>query len=397
MNPYRIYLRRHILAILLITLAAGLMSFLLINRLGSLVGGLSRDELGVATTPIGWHGLYHNPFDLPLLVVRSIVFYLDPSYGKTLARLPNVLFGGLTILAFACLVRLWHGTRIAIFAAVLFTSSAWVLHTNRLASPDVLYLGLVPTLLLSYATMQRYGRHATVFYGNMLLWGMLLYIPGAIWLVIASVWFQRKLIARCWAYFRAWWQRGLYVLAGLLWLPLLTLHLTRPDALQTWLGLPNHLASPALLLKHFAGVFVHLFVRGPEYPQIWLGRAPVLDIFVLAMSLLGIYFYITHRQAARSRMLALYFAIGALLVTLGGAVGLSVLVPIIYLLAATGMAYLLRDWLKVFPVNPLARNFGIGLLSIAVALSCLYNLRAYFVAWPNNSVTKATFRYQIKH
>ena len=52
---------------------------------------------------------------------------------------------------------------------------------------------------------------------------------------------------------------------------------------------------------------------------------------------------------------------GVVLVGLGGPVGLSILVPLLYVAVATGLAYLLHEWLKVFPNNPLARGFGIGL------------------------------------
>ena len=147
------------------------------------------------------------------------------------------------------------------------------------------------------------------------------------------------------------------------------------------------------LLKQFAAVPVHLFIRGPQYPELWLGKAPILDVFALVACILGIYFYLTHWKASRSRYLAVLALFGFVLVGLGGPVGLSILVPLLYMAVATGLAYLLRDWLKTFPNNPLARSLGIGLVVFAVTLSCLYNYRAYFIAWPHTAVTKATFRY----
>jgi hypothetical protein len=229
----------------------------------------------------------------------------------------------------------------------------------------------------------------------MLLWGLLVYIPGVIWLVLPAIYLQRGAIADGWRHFKRWWQRLAYLLTGIVWLPLLIITLSRPGNLVTWLGLPADLAAPLTLVKNFVGVFVHLFVRGPEYPALWVGRAPILDIFTLAACLVGIYFYATHRQAARSRLLALFFGLGVILVALGGPVGLSLLVPLLYLVAATGIAYLVREWLQVFPVNPLARKLGLGLVSLAIALACLYNLRAYFVAWPHNKVTETVFRYHL--
>jgi hypothetical protein len=143
------------------------------------------------------------------------------------------------------------------------------------------------------------------------------------------------------------------------------------------------------------GVPVHLFIRGPQYPDLWLGRAPLLDIFTLVACLVGAYFYLTRLDSMRSRFLVSFFAMGVVLVGLGGPVGLSLLVPILYLAAATGLAYLLRDWLTTFPLNPIARSLGLGLIILAVCVSCVYNLRGYFVAWPHNQTTKATFRYRL--
>jgi len=384
---------RRSLTLLLIGLAA--VVAMMIYKLGSLVGGVSAAEQAAATAPVGWHSIYHQPLDLPLKLVRLAVFSLFNDHDQTLTRLPNVLFGALAIISFGWVVKLWHGARTALFATALFATSAWVLHASRLATFDVMYLWTIPALLLAQAKMQRANNRAWVFYGSMLLWGLLIYIPGVVWLVLVSVWWQRAAIANGWRQFNRWWQRLAYLLAGLVWLPLLGYSLQNLTLLRTWLGLPLHFASALPLLKNFGGVFVHLFIRGPQYPQLWLERAPILDIFTAAMFLIGLYFYVQHWKASRSRVLGTFFVLGAVLVALGGSVGLSLLVPLLYLVAATGIAYLVREWLQTFPLNPLARSVGITIIVAAVALSCLYNLRAYFVAWPHNSVTTTVFRYHL--
>lgn len=376
-------------------LALTAVCFLLLYRLGSLVGGMSVGEVATARTPVGWRGIYADPLYMPLELVRSAVFFLFPDHGQTLTRLPNTLFGLAAIVSFAWLVRLWHGRRTAVLATVLFTAGAWTLHASRLASFDVLYLCAIPLLLLTYVKLQRDNQRSWVFYGSMAVWGALLYVPGLIWLLLVTLYASRKGIAAGWRHFSRWWQRLAYLLIGIGWLPLLTFRLQDMELLKTWLGAPLDFGTPLVLLKQFAAVFVHLFVRGPEYPALWLGQAPILDIFTLAACLIGIYFYLRNWRASRSRLLGIFFVIGAILIGLGGPVGLSLLVPVLYLLAATGIAYLTREWLQTFPLNPLARGVGTGLVILAVALSCTYNLRSYFVAWPHNTTTEATFRYHL--
>lgn len=375
-----------------LTLASAGLGLLLLYKLGSLAGGLSGGELAAASAPVGWHGIYQQPFDLPLKAVRSVVFYVFPEHGQFLTRLPNTLFGALAIISFTWLVRQWHGVRTAVFAGLLFACGAWVLHVGRLASFDALYLWATPTLLLINSNLKKHGDRAIVWYGSLAAWGLMLYVPGLIWLVTLAVWLQRKQLLKSWRHFSVWWQRSLYVLAGLAWLPLLIINLTRPGNLLLWLGLPADFANLATLLKQLAAVPVHLFIRGPQYPDVWLVQTPILDIFTLAACIIGIYFYATRWKAGRSKLLAGFALIGTVLVGLGGPVGLSLLVPLLYVAAATGIAYLLREWMRVFPNNPLARSLGLGLVALAVVLSCAYNLRAYFVAWPHTQATKTTFQ-----
>lgn len=371
------------------------LGMLLLYRLGSLTHGLSTGEVQAATAAVGWHGIYRAPLDLPLKVIRSVVFYLFPTHDQTLTRLPNAVFGALTIVSFGWLTWLWHGRRTALLVSALFASSAWVLHVSRLASYDILYLWSTTILLLGHALLSRHTKHKYVWYGVLASWSLILTIPGMVWFLLPEIYLQRSRIKAGWQYFRALWQRCLAIVVALLWVPLIVIDLMRQGQAVLWLGLPSHFAQPTTLIKHFFGVFVHLFIRGPEYSTLWLSRAPVLDAFTLAMAALGIYFYASRWQSGRSRLLEIMFGIGVILVALNGPVSLSVLIPVVYVAVAMGIAYLIHEWLYVFPINPLARRLGISLVTIAVAVSCLYNLRAYFVAWAHSPLTLTIFRYHL--
>jgi len=376
-----------------VALALAVLAALLLYKLGGLVGGLSAQEASTATAAVGWHGIYHDPFNLPLKVIRSVVYALSPSHGQTLTRLPNTIFGALAVAALFWLIRTWHGWRTAVVTTILFMTAAWTLHVSRLASTDVLYLWSMPMLLLANLALHKRPNNPIFFYGSVLLWGCLLYIPGMVWVVILAIYWQWEDMVSGWKHFAASWQRALAVLSAIVWLPLLGIALLRQGSFRLWLGLPAHVPSLVQLGKQFVGVFVHLFLRGPLYPDTWLAKAPVLDVFTLVMCLLGIYFYVTHLGAFRTRLLASFGLLGVILVALGGSVGLSLLVPLLYVSAAAGMAYLLHEWLSVFPLNPLARGLGLGLIFMAVGLASIYNLRAYYIAWPHNELTQASFQY----
>jgi hypothetical protein len=394
MNRAWAYGQRNLRIILTIGALFIALAWLLFYKLGSLTGGLSQTEVQTAGAAVGWHGIYHQPLYLPLKLVRSVVFWLSPNHGQFLTRLPNVIFGGLSIAEFIVLIRLWHGQRTAILTGTLFACGAWILHASRLASFDVMYLWLLPTLLLINAALSRYAKRASIWFASLIGLALIIYLPGAIWLVLAELYFLKLPISTAWHNLKQSWQRlvSLIIIVGPL--ALLIIDLFRAGQLKQWLGLPAHFDNLASVGKHFAAVPVHLLIRGPEYPQIWLGRAALLDIFTLAMSLIGIYFYATHFRSGRSHLLLTLFVISWILIALGGPVGLSLLVPLMYAAAATGIAYLLHEWLHVFPLNPLARATGIGLVSILIAFSAVYNLRSYFVAWPHNPTTRAVFHYR---
>lgn len=371
-----------------------LLAWLMLYRLGTLVSGLSRQEYAAALMPVGWHGIYHDSLYLPLKAVRSVDFYFFSQHNAILTRLPNALFGAIAVISFTWLIRLWHNRRTALIAGLLFATGAWTLHASRLASFDVLYLCVIPVLLLMNVALQRHTDKKSAMYASMLLWGLLIYIPGAVWMVLINAFLQRKSITKGWTNLSAWWHKTLYVLAGVIWLPLLVYNLRDVSILKSWLGLPAHLEGPLTLLKNFIDVFSHLFIGGPRQPDLWLGKAPILDVFTLAMFLIGLYFYAIHWRASRSKLLGSLFLAGAILVALGGPVTLSLLVPLLYIVAATGITYLIKEWLQVFPNNPIARNAGLALIALAVILACTYNLRAYFVAWPHNNSTITVFHYR---
>ena len=381
--------------IVVIGLILVVLAILLLTKLGSLTkGGLNRAEFQASLATYGWHGIFQDPLYLSLKLLRSLVYLASSNHGSLLIRLPNAILGALTIGMFALLIRIWHGDRTAILTTVLFATSAWVLHVSRLASYDVLYLMLIPALLLSIAAMQRHSTKTVVFYGALLIWGSLLYIPGAIWLIVLTIYWERKAVKLGWQHFKSLKQRFLYVLAGLIWLPLLIIELSKVGALKLWLGLPANFDRPLNILKKLWEVIFNIVIHGPDNASVWLPNAPIFDILTLVMIGLGIYFYAKHWRVGRARILLSFFIVGAILISLAGPVSLSLIVPLMYICVATGIAYLIHEWLQVFPINPFARTLGISLVVLAISLSCVYNLRSYFVAWPHNTITQSTFTYK---
>ena len=369
-----------------------ILAWLMLFRLGSLTGGLSANEMSLLVHSNSWHNLIHNPFDLPLTALQWLTLTLASHPGHTIARVPSVVFGILSLWAFTYILRRWYGLRTAALGTVLFVFSGWFLHASRLASVDILYIFGLLSVIVLHILLERAKNHwqALIIFAAT---AVLLYIPGFIWLLAIMYFWQWRNVARTWRLLPSWWGPLTLSLLVLAIVSLLGHALWRTHALiRPWLGLPAHFASIITILHHLVNVFSYLVVRGPHTPQIWLPGLPILDIFTIAMSGLGIYFYARHWRAPRARLLVSLLAIGAVLIAVGGPLSESLIIPIIFILAAAGVAYLLHEWLQVFPFNPLARGIGIGVLGVAIALVTLYNLREYYVAWPHNPETVATFK-----
>jgi hypothetical protein len=312
----------------IIGLALVFLLFILLYKLGSLNKGISLGEVSAAHLSVGWHGIYNDPLNMPLKLLRSIDYFLFKTHGQSLTRLPNVIVGLISILSFSYLVYLWHGVRNAVFASLLFATSAWTLHTSRLASYDVDYYLAILWIFLSYALLKQKEISLKAWYFCLFAWGIILTIPGCIWLVLIMLVRQRELIVKNFKEVsQTIVQKVIAIVLSFIWLPLIVIDLLRPIQAKLWLGLPAHFASVTRLLKQFVAVPAHIFIRGPQYPQLWLGKAPLLDGFSLVMALIGIYFYVKHWQSNRAMMLAGLFVVCWILIALGGPVSFSLIVP----------------------------------------------------------------------
>jgi hypothetical protein len=292
--------------------------------------------------------------------------------------------------------RQWHNVRVAVLATWLFISSAWFLHTARLATPDIMWLvgilGLV--VLFSPRKEGRFNWLSLPFLVALL--GLIVYIPAMIWLVLFSVILRRKNIAQAWKASPHWLLRSLSVVVGLaLLVPLARAFYYDRSLLLKWAGYDGTMESPVLIGKQILSVPKQLFISGPLDPVHWLGRLPLLSVFELLMFIVGVWFYLRHIKAARSQFIIILSLLAWVLVGIGGVASLSLLVPVVYLVLTTGIAYMLHDWFKVFPNNPLARGIGVAVIAVAIVLTGVYQTRSYFVAWRYSPDTAQVFTQKL--
>lgn len=374
-----------------VAIVALLLGILLFSRIDGLLPAYSPTEVQSALASRPFTEIINNPINAPYKL--TVFFYSYITSNPLLAtRLAAATFGVATILFFYVGMRNWYRRRIAFLATVLFSCSAWLLHTARFGSPDILLpcAVLLLTVCGYWIATARHSRYSYI--AAVIAVSMCMYVPGLIWLLILAAIVRRKDIALLSLRLSSK-QRAIVVGATLVLViaPLVFSIIRNPHVGLELLGLPS--AWPGLMEigKNLLYVPASLFAFTPINPEIQLGRLPLLDIFSIVMFLLGAYYYFKHRTLDRTKLLLVFLPISTLLIAIGGPVSIAILLPAIYVIITGGIAQLLGRWLEIFPTNPLAKTVGIMLITIAVLASCLYNIRAYYVAWPNAPETKAIY------
>lgn len=365
----------------LIIICVGLLWF----RLGSLTDGYSAAEL--MSLP-GVRHLLDNPINAPFILLAHGLFYVGQD-SLIWTRVAAAVVGLATLTCFYWLVRHWHGGRTAVFSTLLLASSAWFLHSARWGTPDVLMF-LVFILVACGTWLKTTSSRVSLFISAALI-AALFYVPGMVWLLIGGAIWQRRRIVELFRQLPATMTSCALIVAALI-APLGWAIYKTPLLAKVVVGLPAN-GWPQLLdsLERLAMLPVNVLARGPLAPEQWLGRLPLLDGFCIVMLVFGSYVYIRHYQIARTKLLAGVLAASAILISLGGEVSLSILVPFVYLLIAAGVGFLLDRWYAVFPRNTIAHGVALGLVCLAVGMSCWYGLRHYFIAWPQAFVTQTIF------
>lgn len=374
----------------MILLMVGLffVGLLLWFQLGTLTPGLSETETTQSHAITSLQDIWTDPLNFPYKILQFGFNKLDTPVPAV--RVASTLVGLIVAGSFFYVLRSWYSRRVAVLGALLFVSSAWFLHTARLGTEGIMY-ALPITIVAATIWLQRTRGKTLAVVAGMLLAVILLYSPGMIWLIVPLALWQFSSITRFLMTLHPA-AISLLVLMGFAAIaPLALAFYQEPALLRVYLGAPETLPAPLEFMKNLANVPIMVLFRGPDAPEAWLGRLPLLTWFSITMLIIGCYGFWRKRRLDRVKFVAYILVVGAILTAAGGAVTVSILLPFIYLLAASGIAFMLQQWFTVFPKNPVARTFGPTLMTVAILMASYYNINQYFIAWPNTPETKAAF------
>lgn len=336
--------------------------------------------------------ILQNPLYAPFKIVEYLVIQLNVN-SIYLFRAVPAIFGIVAIILFYQLCKYWFSPLIAWLGTLMFATSSLYLHHARLAIPSI----LVPLLLLGILWATWYMKKEDNSNLSLILFAFIfavaIYIPGVIWFAFLAIFIQREHI-KTGLKNSSWIFLSIGAILSLVFLlPLFRAFFISPGLILDWLALPSTL-NIVDLLTNIIRVPLALTVQSQPDPVLNLGRLPMVDILTLALLSLGVYAFSVRVKLVRTRTLALAFVVSWLLIAFGK-IDYAVMLPLIYLLVAGGIMFLLQQWYSVFPKNPIARSIGLLLLVSVIGISVFYNIDRYFVAWKHNPVTVETFSHPV--
>lgn len=370
---------------------------LYITRLARLTGGASIAEVQYITDNNSVTKLAQTP---AFLIHRTITYTLHKVGAEQLwqYRLVSVAVGLLAVFSMFYILRHWYTSRVSLLGSLMFATSTMVLHASRLALPDVSFLLIAPIIAVGL-WLQRTKRYKRALLVLIVCLCLTVYTPGFVWIAVAVFAWQGRRIMRVLARSSIWTKLVSIIVVVALLTPLAISGYMHPRSLLSVVGLPSQLGTVSWHLDHIKTTLFGIF--GPYRPQdalFWVEATPWFDVFAAAMLVLGIYSLRFERALVRSRLQLGLLAAFGVLILIGGPVTYIAIAPVVYLMVAGGVAFMLQQWFTVFPRNPIARVLAVSVLGIVIGMSAYYNTYRYFVAWPSTIKTSAAFtdNYLIK-
>jgi len=354
---------------------------------------LSKPEVATIEGSSSGRRIWSNPLFLPIKLPQYALIKTNLASVSSM-RAISAFYGVIFVIIFFLLAKIWFSPKIAWVTSAMLLSSGLFLNYTRLATTDILVpLGLLGLMWSGWWIFQSKNTNIKIV-SSMIILASCIYIPGLIWFVGLIVLALGKRITKILKKTNVTSIVIASLLLVVLLTPLLRSLFLNPKLIIEWLALPSTLSIHDFI-KNLIMVSASLVVRSTFDPIYNLGRLPYLDILTIALLVLGVYAFLLRYSLVRTRMLIGALCIAWLLIATQNEIRINLLLPLIYLMVAGGIMFILQQWYSVFPKNPIARMLAIIMVLAVVSISIFYNSTRYFVAWSNNPITNKVFKYKV--
>lgn len=294
---------------------------------------------------------------------------------------PSLLLGLLTGLAFVLMVRRWFKLNIALITGLIFVSSSAFLIQARTGTPMIMTSFWLSIILWS-ATNIINPKSKKHIWGFILLSSALLslYTPLMIYpllaMLVAGILHPhiRFLVRKVTNVDYIIATVAIIVLLGPLFMSLVK----DPHQLLILAGLPESTPTLTGLLGNVREVVVSFFSLTAT--QVGFTPRPIFGAATLILAILGLIKTIVDRHSARAYMLLIWSGLFLPIAVMNPHNLLISLVPA-HLFLAIGIETIIREWYKLFPLNPYARLAGLVPLTVLLGSMMLSGSTQYFYGY----------------
>lgn len=372
-TDYALYSKRYFIGYtLLILLVIGLLVIAALYMPGSLRQG----EVDSALTSGAMSVKSIDPssvVNLPYYLLQRVGFMLLGVSTLTI-KLPSIILGLLTIVGIFVLIKTWFRRNIAVIVTAIAVSAPQFMFLLQDGTPAIMF-AFTTIWLLAASTFVTRARYFSTLWKviTCVLMATALYLPLGIYTVLALV-----ITASLHPHIRYVIRRVartrliIAIILGLISIsPLVYAIILQPSVALTLLGIPT---GGIDLVSSFTQAGQNLF--GFFVPSNSYLLRPMYSLGVTLLLGLGIYKMFTVKHTARSYAVSI---IAAFLVPLAliDPEHTIALYPIAVIMIALGVAGLVADWYKLFPLNPYARAAGLLPISVVVAGTVLSGVIRY--------------------
>lgn len=354
---------------------------------------LSQPEINAINSSLSGQIILDNPLFAPFKI--PVYFLIKTGLATiTSLRMVSATYGIILAIFFYLFIKRWFSSKIAWLATAMLSTSGLFLNYSRLAVPYILLpFSLLLLLWSSWWIYQSKNIKAKLIVALCLVIACF-YIPGLIWFAVILVLLQKPHFKNMFAGISKTYTYISALLVLLMIMPLIIAFYKDSSVLIQWLALPSQFDIKNLI-NNFLLIPISFVIRSESNPVFNLGRLPYLDIITICLAVLGTYAFAIRFKLMRTEALVFSILIALLLLSFENQVQVNILLPVIYTVVASGIMFLLQQWLSVFPKNPIARVVGIALIACTLSLSIYYNTVRYFLAWGNNPISQQAFQIKL--
>lgn len=390
-TSYALYRWRYVLGY---TIGGLIIIAIMLFNLFFVTGGIRIAEQSSAVASGALAFAHFDPqtvINLPYHVLQRASFALF-DVSELSIKLPSLIIGLFAILGCYLLIASWFRRNVAVITTIIAATMPAMLYAAQDGTPTIYAIGISFWLLYAATCVSRAIRPQmfwiVLFF---ILLALNLYTPLGIWLniaILSTIPFHPHIRLRA----RRFNVNHLAIAGAVgfvLVAPLVYSLTVKPAIGLTLLGIPTETPDIMANLNQLGNYY---FGSANIGSSVYL--EPLFPIATMLLVVIGIYRFVRIKYTARTYVAWLWVIILMPMLLLNPESFMMIL-PLVVIMIAMGIASLIREWYVLFPRNPYARIVGLIPLGVIVAGIAITNTYHYLAGYHYTPAIASSYRKDI--